>query len=97
MDKVIKRPPLQEYLLDWILTYGVRSDGWGEDGWRNAENIEVPDRFDEPRIYQWTKLERHGYMWQSKDEKVIKITAKGKRVAYGKEQVPSDLVLWQGE
>ena len=84
------RPPLKDYLIAFIMVYGKKFSGFGNDGWIE----DIPEALDEPRVYFWEKLEEHGYLWRSKNRRTIKITAKGMRVVTGKETVPDDLILW---
>jgi hypothetical protein len=84
------RPPLKDYLIAFIMVYGKKFSGFGEDGWLD----DIPEALDEPRVYFWEALQKHGYLWRSKDWLTIKITAKGMRVVAGKETVPDDLILW---
>jgi hypothetical protein len=84
------RPPLKDYLIAFIMVYGKKFSGFGEDGWLD----DIPQALDSPRVYMWEKLCGHGYMWRSKDKLTVKVTAKGMRVVKGKETVPDDLILW---
>lgn len=84
------RPPLKDYLIGFIMLYGKKFSGFGNNGWLD----DVPEAFDMLDVYSWEKLCEHGYMWRSKDRVTIRITAKGMRVVAGKETVPDDLILW---